>query len=245
MLNQILGVLKIHVIFSASEIRSSEVKDKTVVVIDVLRATSVMVTALHNGASKVVPVLTPEAAFEYRDRNGADVLLAGERNSDLIEGFDHGNSPLDMTEKTVKGKTIVITTTNGTRAIKGSLEAADILVASFLNAEATVRALDGSEEVVVVCSGSNGGFTMEDTLCAGLLADSLASENQEAVLTDAAIAAKQLYRHAMTDIHKFAGEGRHYRLLWNKGYSDDLHYCFRPDLSRVVCRMTDGALWSE
>ncbi|MFW6043344.1 MAG: 2-phosphosulfolactate phosphatase, partial [Marinilabiliaceae bacterium] len=186
--------MKVHVIFSASEIRSSDVKDKTVVVIDVLRATSVMVTALHNGASKVVPVLTTEAAFEYRKRSGYDVLLAGERNSDRIDGFDHGNSPLDMTEKTVKGKTIVITTTNGTRAINESLEAADIFVAAFLNADATVRALDGVEEVVLVCSGSNGGFTMEDTLCAGLMANSLALKNPDALLTDAAIAAKQLYQ---------------------------------------------------
>ncbi|MGM0376514.1 MAG: 2-phosphosulfolactate phosphatase [Bacteroidota bacterium] len=240
-----MNVLKIDVIFSASEIRSSAVKDKTVVVIDVLRATSVMVTALQNGASKVVPVLTPEAAFEYRDRSGPDVLLAGERNSELIEGFDHGNSPLDMTGETVRGKTIVITTTNGTRAINGSLEAADIFVAAFLNAGATVRELDGAEDVVLVCSGSNGGFTMEDTLCAGLMADSLALRNQDAVLTDAVVAARQLYTHARTNIHRMAGEGRHYRLLWNKGYSEDLQYCFQPDLSQVVCRMKEGVLWAE
>ena len=244
-LTQKISVLKIHVIFSASEITSSEVKDKTVVVIDVLRATSVMVTALHNRASKVVPVLTPEAAFEYRNRFGNNVLLAGERNSELIEGFDYGNSPLDMTEQTVKGKTIVITTTNGTRAINGSLEAADIFVAAFLNADATVRALEGVEDVVLVCSGSNGGFTMEDTLCAGFLANSLALATSNPFLTDAAIAAKHLYLNAQANIHKLAGEGKHYRLLWNKGCSEDLYYCFRSDISTVTCRMKAGVLRGE
>ena len=242
MFNYNIGVLNIDVIFSASEIQSSHIKGKTVVVIDVLRATSVMVTALQNAASKVVPVLTTEAAFSYRERFGHGAILVGERKSERIEGFDYGNSPLDMVPSNVRGKTVIITTTNGTRAINNSLEAEDIYVAAFLNAGSTARFLKDTEEVVLVCSGSNGGFTMEDTLCAGLMAELLTSVAKDPILSDTALAARKLYGTVSDDIHRLAGEGRHYQLLRNKGFAEDLNYCFMVDQNQIVCRMKGEAL---
>ncbi|MFO8001737.1 MAG: 2-phosphosulfolactate phosphatase [Marinilabilia sp.] len=238
--------MQIDVIFSASEVDATRIKDKAVVVIDVLRATSVMVTALWNGASKVVPVLSPEEAFEYRERfTDEEVVLAGERHSEKISGFDYGNSPLDMQRQNIGGKTLVMTTTNGTLAVRRSSESSELFVTAFLNAGATARALEGFEDVVLVCSGSNGGFTMEDTLCAGYLLELINRQEASVRMTDAAVASYRLYIAEKNDIHQIAGEGRHYNLLRGKGLSMDLRYCFQKNENQMVCRRRRDAIYGE
>jgi len=237
--------LHIDVIFSASEVNPSRINGKTVVVIDVLRATSVMVTALNNGAKKVVPVLSPDEGFDYRNQTTEKVVLAGERNSDKIDGFDYGNSPLDMRPENIKGCTLVMTTSNGTRAIRNSSTAAELFVTSFLNAEATVCALNGYMDIVLVCSGSNGVFTMEDTLCAGYLIELLLDQNDAVDLADAAMASSQLYLLARNNIHLLAAQGRHYALLKSKGLTADLEYCFLPNQIDMVCKRRKNSIYAE
>jgi 2-phosphosulfolactate phosphatase len=236
--------LKIDVIFSASEVELSRVKDKTAVVIDVLRATSVMVTALYNGASSVVPVLTPEEAFAYRAKATNKFILAGERYSEKIDGFDYGNSPLDMRPEIVKDGKLVITTSNGTRAIQNASGAADLFVAAFLNAEATINRLKRCNDVVLICSGTNDCFAMEDTLCAGYLIDLLTADNR-LDLSDAALGAFYLYTGVRNNMHAVASQGRHYSLLKHKGLDADLEYCFRKNQLNVVARRYEHFIVAE
>lgn len=235
--------MNLDVIFSWSEVTPERVKGRIAVVIDVLRATSVMVTALNNGALKVIPVLTPDEAFEYKKNNGKDILLVGERHADIIEGFDFSNSPLDMSPISVTNQTVVMTTTNGTKAIRAAEEAKELYIASFLNARSTAQILAQQDDVVLIASGSNGSFTMEDTLCMGYITNLLKSELGNALgLTDAALAARQLFINAQQNLHALASQGTHYRLLKSKGLDDDIRYCFSLDSINLVCYRKNGVI---
>lgn len=235
--------MKIDVIFSASEVNSARIQGKTVVVIDVLRATSVMVTALNNGAHKVVPVLSPDEAFDYYKNNTGRVLLAGERYSDKIEGFDYGNSPLDMLPGVVDGATLVMTTTNGTLAIRKCADASELFVSAFLNARATVNVLNSFSEIVLVCAGSSGSFSLEDTLCAGYLTKLMVETKYNAEISDSAFAALHLYYGTQKNVHKLAAKGNHYSHLKKKGLNDDLEYCFRKNVIDMVCCREGDAIY--
>jgi len=235
--------MNIDLILSAREIFPDKVKDKTVVVIDVLRATSVMTTALANGAKEIIPVLTPEEAFELQQKMGKEkVVLGGERNAVPIPGFDFGNSPLSYTPEVIKDKTLIITTTNGTRAILNSLGAKKLLVGAFLNDNAIINAIKDDEEVVFVASGSHDHFTMEDSLCAGKMAHDL-ELLVEAKLSDVAIAMAYLYEQNKDDIHAIGSKGKHYKRLKGLGEIKDLEYCYKSGVMDVVPVYTeDGRL---
>ena len=227
---------EVDVLNSVKELSDDRVAGKTAVVIDVLRATSVMVTALSFGAEKVVPVLSAEEAFGYRRNNPKEnVILAGERNADPIEGFDLGNSPLELIPEKINNATLVMTTTNGTSAIRKAHAAGCLFVASFLNATATVNALRGADEVVLIASGTNGMYSLEDVLCAGYMVELLQQQATQAVFTDAAMAALNLYENSKADFPGISVKGRHYNILKQKGRDKDLDYCFRRDVLDIVC----------
>ena len=133
--------MKVDVIISADDIKEEKIKDKNVVVIDVLRATSVMVTALKNGCNEVIPVKEIEEALEIVNNNKDAYVLGGERQGIKIKDFNLSNSPLEYTEAEVKGKTVVMTTTNGTKAIKNSEAAGRIFIAALINGEAVAKKL--------------------------------------------------------------------------------------------------------
>ncbi|WP_075602359.1 2-phosphosulfolactate phosphatase [Saccharicrinis aurantiacus] len=225
--------MNVDVISSAREIFPDKVENKTVVVIDVLRATSVMTTALANGAKQIIPVLHPEDAFEVQKEMGKEnVVLGGERKAVPIEGFDFGNSPFSYSPEIIKDKTLVITTTNGTRAIINSKGASKLYVGAFLNDRAIVEAVTGDEEVVLVASGSHDHFTMEDSLCAGKIAYHL--QQNGAHLSDVAIAMATLYEQNKDDIHALGSKGKHYKRLTGLGATEDLEYCYKSDVLDVV-----------
>lgn len=232
---------KIDVVNSISELSTDRFVGKTAVVIDVLRATSVMVTALSYGAKKVVPVLSKEEALAYQEHNPEElVILAGERNSDPIEGFDLGNSPVDLIPDVIKEATLVMTTTNGTKTIRKAEGAFCLYIASFLNALATAEALKEEKDVVLIASGTNGLYSIEDVLCAGYLVRLLKQNSQKVLLTDAAIAACNLYNSNVADFPGIALQGKHYNILKQKGRERDLHFCFQRNLYPVVCKLTTG-----
>ncbi|MGQ1785109.1 MULTISPECIES: 2-phosphosulfolactate phosphatase [unclassified Saccharicrinis] len=235
--------MTVDIILTAREIYPEKVEGKTVIVIDVLRATSVMTTALDNGAKQVIPVLTPEEAFELQKKMGKEkVVLGGERNAVPIEGFDFGNSPFSYTPEIIKDKTLVITTTNGTRAIVNAKGAKNLFVGSFLNDRAIVETVRNEQEVVIVASGSHNLFTMEDSLCAGKIAHDL-EQRVGAQLSDVAIAMASLYEQNKHDIHALASKGRHYNRLKGLGAEKDLAYCFKSNETDVVPVYTkDGTL---
>src|SRR3712207_4750383 len=152
--------MKIDVIISANDIKEEKVKGKTVIIIDILRATSVIVTALNNGCNEVIPVLEVEDAMKIVKDNRKKYILGGERNALKIEGFDFSNSPLDYTKDVVKDKTLVMTTTNGTRAIHGAMSAKNILIGAMINARSVAnKVLELDNDLVIINSGTNGEFS--------------------------------------------------------------------------------------
>ncbi len=222
---------KLHVTLTAREIDPDRLVGKTAVVIDVLRATSVIVTALHNGAKRIRPVQSVEEAVAFRS---GDYLLGGERNAEKISGFDLGNSPLEYTADKVGGKEIVLTTTNGTLALSRSHQADKVLVAGFLNAGSVAAYLSrSSQPVELICAGTNGDFSLDDFLCAGLIADLLTSE-KEVAQSDLAHLAIKTWRAAKSDVHTALENCRHYNILKNKGFVKDLDYCLTRDLFRIL-----------
>lgn len=165
---------KLNVYALPSLVAEEELKGKTVVVIDVLRATSTICCALDAGAKAVIPCLEIEEAWRIAEQFSPDeVVLGGERGGLPIEGFDLGNSPDEYQPESVSGKSLVFTTTNGTRAMRHCRQAARVLIGSFLNASAVFQELVTLEEVHIVCAGTEGQYSRDDVLMAGLLVERL------------------------------------------------------------------------
>jgi 2-phosphosulfolactate phosphatase len=192
--------MKIDVYYSPAGLSPAEVAGRPVFVIDVLRATTVICAALHHGARSIVPVATTEEALKLAQSLGpVDVVTAGERNSEPIPGFTLGNSPLEMTEESVGGKTVVLTTSNGTEALLAAQGASEVYVAAASNlavAGARVRELlPGRKGVVILCSGKDGAFGMDDAYAAGRLIDAaLEGRRRKKGLNDGALVAVDLVR---------------------------------------------------
>lgn len=208
-------------------------KDESiVVVIDIFRATSAIVTAFYNGVSKMIPVATVEEAKEYQ-RNG--YLAAAERNGEMIEGFELGNSPFGYMNNKVKGKTIAISTTNGTQAIEASRKASKILVGSFLNLDVLCEYLAAQKkDVILVCAGWKNKFNLEDTIFAGAVVEKLTTESTFEITCDSAIASKHLYNLAKNDLFEFLGNSSHRNRLAKLDLERDIKYCLTPNQCPVI-----------
>ena len=203
-----------------------------VVVIDIFRATSAIVTAFYNGVSKMIPVATVEEAKEYQ-RNG--FLAAAERNGEMIEGFELGNSPFGYMNNKVKGKTIAISTTNGTQAIEASRKATKVLVGSFLNLNVLCEYLASQKkDVILVCAGWKNKFNLEDTIFAGAVVEKLTSESGYEITCDSAIASKHLYNIAKHDLFEFLGNSSHRNRLAKLDLERDIKYCLTPNQCPVI-----------
>lgn len=234
--------MKIDVIPYASAIKTEWVAGRNVVVIDVLRAGSVMVTALHNGASGFVPVVSIEKArLEANKRTTGSFLLAGERNTKIIEGFHLGNSPLDYTAEMVKDKTIILTTSNGTRALN-ALETADrIFIGTFLNSQALVEALLPLDNVVLVCSGTNQNFSMDDAMFAAQVIDRI-SKRKNVQLSDMAQTLLKAYQSEQGNLQRLLNDCYHLNLLMRNGFVKDVEYCLQSDKLALVPEMINGMI---
>lgn len=208
-------------------------KDESiVVVIDIFRATSAIVTAFYNGVSKMIPVATVEEAKEYQ-QNG--YLAAAERNGEMIEGFELGNSPFGYMNNKVKGKTIAISTTNGTQAIEASRKASKILVGSFLNLDVLCEYLaEQKKDVILVCAGWKNKFNLEDTIFAGAIVEKLTTESGFEITCDSAIASKHLYNIAKQDLFEFLSNSSHRNRLAKLDLERDIKYCLTPNQCPVI-----------
>src|SRR4030066_2154813 len=180
--------MKINVLFSPVGADELSFTGKTTVVIDVLRASSTIVAALQNGAREVVPVATVEFAVKVSGGMfGGQTLLGGERNTKKIEGFALGNSPLEYTPEVVTGKTIILYTTNGTKAIVKAKFSENLFVCSFLNLGALAKHLVKlDKDFEILCSGRNNYYSMEDSICAGKLASEVQKLKEDIELSDSA-----------------------------------------------------------
>jgi len=183
---------RLHVHFLPKLIEASSLAGNTCVVIDVLRATTTIITALANGAKEVIPCLEIEDARRTAARFAADAcLLGGERGGTPIEGFHAGNSPAEYTRERVLGKTLVFTTTNGTRAMQHCRQAEAVLIGAFVNLKAVCDTLVGRDRVELVCAGTDGHITLEDVLYAGAIVHAIRSHFDD--LNDQAVVAADSY----------------------------------------------------
>lgn len=195
--------MNIDIVISADHIDEKGLINKTVIIIDILRATSVITTAINNGCKKVIPVLTVEEAKDIAKNSEEDIILGGERNALKIDGFNFSNSPLEYTKKYVEGKTVVLSTTNGTRAINNSFNAKTILISALINSKATAKAIDKlHEDLIIINSGTNGQFSIDDFICSGYLIDCLYNIRKDLELSDIAKTAHYIYTNNK-DIESF------------------------------------------
>jgi 2-phosphosulfolactate phosphatase len=219
---------------------NSALESDAIVVIDVLRSTSVMAYALRNGAAEILPVQTIAQAREFADRLGRErTVLGGEDGNAPIVGFDAGNSPAEYLPMLVSGKSVVIRTTNGTQALAAVAAASEdrpIYCASFVNLSPVVRefeALPGGA-VTFLCCGQDGQFSLEDFLCAGAFVRALRERETETQPTDAALAAEALYLSYAGDLTSFVATGNHAQRLLEMGFGDDIARCCEIDTCPVV-----------
>lgn len=230
--------MDIEVCFTPQDyLRQTISRHHTVVVIDVLRATSSIITALSNGCTQFIPVATVEEALEKKlEVPGA--LLAGERQALHIEGFDLGNSPFEYSRAAVAGKTIIMSTTNGTVALKAAERAERVYVGAFVNAAAICsRLLADRQDVVLLCAGTQGCFSLEDALCAGLIVGRL---KDKAKLGDTALAAHAMYRDFSGDLVARVKESSHAGYLVSIGFDEDVSYCLHSDMYNIAPKFIDG-----
>ena len=213
------------------------------VVIDVLRASTTIVTALAHGAKCVIPFSTPQEALAHCEnlKTTKNVLLGGERHGILVDGFDLGNSPLSYDSQTVRDCTVLFTTTNGTNALLKSTDADEIVVGSFVNLSAVTRHLAvRRKKVRFVCAGTDGEVSFEDVLCAGAMIEKMArTSTDEFHLSDAAVIARSLHRqHRQTQRLLFEAlkEGRGGRNLLELGFEEDIEFASKVDLFEMVPR---------
>lgn len=220
----------IDVCYSPELLHLYDLKGKAVVAVDILRATSTMVTAFAHGAKDIFPVMELE---ECRAFSGRGCLTAAERDGIKAEGFDLGNSPFSYMNGAVKGHSIAITTTNGTRAIRMSEAAEEVIVGAFLNLKTVARYLSELQlDVVVVCAGWKGQFNLEDTLFAGALVDCL--QKNFDFENDATLASLHLYQAAKTDLFNFLRQSSHVRRLENLNIHEDIQFCLQHNLNEVL-----------
>ena len=215
-------------------------KESIVVIIDILRATSAICTAFQYGAEKIIPVATVEEALDYKSRG---FLAGAERDAVPVEGFDFGNSPFSYMNDNIKGKTIVLTTTNGTQAIEAAKEAYKVVVGAFTNISALCDfLLHEKRNVLLLCSGWKNKFNLEDALFAGAVTETLSAYTEHFRLGDAALALKYLYRQAEEDPIKFLAHASHKERLARLGLKEDIKYCLQKDHTTKIPVLTDGAL---
>lgn len=206
-----------------------EIKHRTVVIVDILRATSCMVTAFAHGVDHIIPFANLD---NCRKMNAHGYITSGERNGEKVEGFDKGNSPFEYMED-MRGKKIAFTTTNGTEAIDRSLDAAEIVIASFLNLSAVAdRLLEGRNDVLIVCAGWKGKFNLEDSIFAGALVSKITRYITPEC--DAPLAAMHLYQTAKRDMNAFMSTASHVQRLKRLNITEDVAFCMTEDRYQVV-----------
>lgn len=207
-------------------------RDSIVVVIDVFRATSAICTAFANGIERVKTVVSVDEAMNYQKLGW---LAAAERNGEVVEGFELGNSPFHYSEELVKGKNLALTTTNGTKAVNYAGDAKTIIIGSFLNLTSVVNYINTHEkDVLLLCAGWKNRFNLEDTLFAGAVVHALSANSKYAGKSDSAIAAESLYVSAKSNLIKFLENSSHRNRLAKLNLHRDIEFCLQHDKFDVL-----------
>ena len=229
---------KISVCFTADQFDKYADGKSTVVVVDLLRATSVISTAFMEGVEAIIPVQTLGEALSYKGKEG--YIVAAERNAKPIEGFDYGNSPFHYINADVKGKTLVLTTTNGTKAIYNAREH-KVITASYINIEAVAKHLiEEHNDVIILCSGWKGVFNLEDPIFAGSLADLLMDSDKFESSCDSLFASRQLLKNSNGDLFNYLSDSSHRKRLKSLNMEDDTRFCLSPPIKSDIIPILKG-----
>lgn len=230
-----MRIKKIETCLTPALLPSYNLERNIVVIIDIFRATSSICYGIENGADAIIPVAQVEQCSAYA---GSGYLLAAERNGEVVEGFDFGNSPFAYRKEKVCGKTIVLTTTNGTLALHQSITAKRIVIGSFLNLTALCNWLKTQEEdILLVCAGWKNNFNLEDTVFAGAVINQL--KNDYCSLDDSSLAAEDLFLLAKNDLPGYLNKSSHSERLKKLRIEEDIAFCLQVDLTTAI-PMLDG-----
>ncbi len=235
--------VRIDVALVPQEIEGKNLEHVTAIVIDVLRASTCIANAIANGCDGVIPTVSVEEAMDIsRAYARDDYLLCGERKNEKIDGFDLGNSPLEYISDRVQGKKLIMTTTNGTRAIRTAKTAPCVIIGGFWNISACCKpALALDRDILIVCAGQNGRFAMEDAICAGGFADKLSSLTDARVEeTDGCLTARLLYNTFRERLEEALFQSAHGRNLINTGFGEDVKAAAVTDCVEVVPVFHEG-----
>lgn len=228
----------IDVCLSPDMMHLYKVQDHTVVVVDILRATSCMTTAFAFGVKQIAPFAALEDCLAMKEKG---YFTAGERDGKKVDGFDFGNSPFEYQHAGMKGRSIAFTTTNGTQAIAKSLGAREIIIGAFLNLSAVVNHLHKfNHNILIVCAGWKGKVNLEDTLFAGALTEKMKDSADAAC--DAPLAAQHLYNLAKADMVSFLKTSSHVKRLAKLNIHKDIAFCLTPDQYNVVPHLQNNVL---
>jgi 2-phosphosulfolactate phosphatase len=236
--------MNVEVYLTANSATEDDLKGKSVIVVDVFRACSTIVTALNHGARAVIPVADmAEASRIGAHMDTATSLLGGERGGTKIDGYALGNSPQEYTPDAVRGKTVVLNTSNGTRAVTQARRAADIAIGCFLNVSKVIEfAWKAEHDVAVLCAGSDDRVALEDILCAGLILNQLWTDSDSRDLSDAAHIARSLYAYDKDDLAHALAQSNHAQRLIELGFADDVAYCTQIDALPLLPVYRDSRL---
>lgn len=236
--------MKLNVLFSPLSAEELHFTGKTTVVVDVLRATTTIVAALLNGAREVIPVNSVEFAMKVSGNAfGGQTLLGGERNTRKIEGFHLGNSPAEYSREVVAGKSIILFTTNGSKAIVKAKFSENLLIGAFSNAGSIAsRLAELNKDTVIVCAGVQGSFCIEDTICAGRIISEIQKLNEQVELSDTAKASLVLSKSSGKNLQKALSESEHGRILIENGFEADIQYCAKVNTTEVVPFYSNGVI---
>jgi len=236
--------MKINVLFSYINIDELAYTGKTTVVIDVLRASTTIIQALQNGAREVIPVASVEFAVKVSGGMfGGQTLLGGERNTKKLEGFALGNSPLEYAPEVVGGRTIILFTTNGSKAIVKAKFSENLFIAAFTNLNAVANQLIKlDKEFEILCSGRGNYFSMEDVICAGKLISEIQKINNNVELTDSAKASVALNKSFGKSILTMMQQTEHGKILIENNFDEDIKFCSRINTSETIPYLTSGVL---
>ena len=223
---------KLEVCLTPALISLYDVEEYIVVIVDIFRATSSICYGIENGAEAIIPVSEVEACSAYREK-GLGYLLAAERNGEVVTGFDFGNSPFSYTKEKVAGKTVVLTTTNGTQALHLSRTAKKVVIGSFLNLTSLCNWLKTqNENILLVCAGWKNNFNLEDTLFSGAVVEQL--KHLDFKLDDAAIAANDLYQLGKDNLDAYLAKTSHGERLKKLGIEADIAFCLHVDITTAI-----------
>ncbi len=232
---------RIEVCFSPLSLPLHQDEHEVVVMVDVLRASSAICTAFQYGVKRILPLETLEEARAYRDEG---YMVGAERRGEVVDGFELGNSPFHYMREDLKGRTVAMTTTNGTKAIRAVKDNKTLYVGSLLNLSALCEELGRlRKNTLILCAGWKDRFNLEDSICAGAITADLLLDKGFISHHDSSIASKYLYLSARSNYFGFLRSSSHRRRLKALNLNEDIKYCLTTDRSEVLPFFRDGALY--